>query len=76
MAVHVATYIEGSDEGTVIARRNIIRYMVLVQAMVLSKFSLPVKKRYPNLESIKAAGRINYMNDKLSQSNSYCCIIA
>uniref|UniRef100_A0A914W9B5 Bestrophin homolog n=1 Tax=Plectus sambesii TaxID=2011161 RepID=A0A914W9B5_9BILA len=59
MALHIASYIEGDDEETVTIRRNIIRYMVLVQAMVLSKLSHPVRRRFPNMEALKTAGLIN-----------------
>uniref|UniRef100_A0A914X757 Bestrophin homolog n=1 Tax=Plectus sambesii TaxID=2011161 RepID=A0A914X757_9BILA len=58
-AVHIACYIEGDDEETVTLRRNIIRYMVVVQTMVLSKVSASVRKRFPNLEAFKTAGLIN-----------------
>lgn len=56
VALHLAAYVEGDDEETVTLRRNIIRYMVVVQAMVLSKISAPVRKRYPNMEAFKTAG--------------------
>uniref|UniRef100_A0A914WQ31 Bestrophin homolog n=1 Tax=Plectus sambesii TaxID=2011161 RepID=A0A914WQ31_9BILA len=59
VATLVASYIEGSDEETITVKRNIIRYMVLTQAMMYLKISFGVRKCYPNLEALRNAGLIN-----------------
>lgn len=38
-------------------RRNIIRYVCLTQVMVLRDISMRVRKRFPNLEAVKDAGK-------------------
>ena len=58
VAVNVATLIRGTDEHTRILRRTLIRYMVLTQTLVLRDISLQVRKRFPTLETLIAAGEI------------------
>ncbi|CAI5449276.1 unnamed protein product [Caenorhabditis angaria] len=55
-ALTVANYIRGTDERTRMIRRNVIRYMVLTQVLVFRDISLQVRRRFPTLESIVAAG--------------------
>lgn len=55
-AISFATHIHGHDETTQILRRNLIRYMVLTQSLVLRDISLQVRKRFPTLDTLVAAG--------------------
>jgi len=57
-AVNFANFIRGDDEETCILRRTLIRYMVLNQALVLRDISMQVRKRYPTLETLVAAGLV------------------
>ncbi|CAI4221852.1 unnamed protein product [Auanema sp. JU1783] len=49
-------YIRGRDEETRIQRRNLVRYMVLTQALVLRDISMQVRKRFPTMDTVAAAG--------------------
>ncbi|KAJ1357737.1 Bestrophin 22 [Parelaphostrongylus tenuis] len=51
-----ASYIRGGGESTRILRRNLVRYMVLCQALVLRDISMQVRKRFPTLETLAASG--------------------
>ncbi|CAB3409677.1 unnamed protein product [Caenorhabditis bovis] len=55
-AICVANYIRGNDDRSRMLRRNIIRYMALTQVLVFRDISLQVRRRFPTLESIVAAG--------------------
>uniref|UniRef100_A0A915CQF4 Bestrophin homolog n=1 Tax=Ditylenchus dipsaci TaxID=166011 RepID=A0A915CQF4_9BILA len=57
-AVCFATFIRGSDTETRILRRTLVRYMVLTQALVLRDISMQVRKRFPTLDTLEAAGLI------------------
>uniref|UniRef100_A0A183CBP5 Bestrophin homolog n=1 Tax=Globodera pallida TaxID=36090 RepID=A0A183CBP5_GLOPA len=58
-AMNFANYIRGSDTETRITRRTLVRYMVLCQALVLRDISLQVRKRFPTLDTLVAAGLIS-----------------
>ncbi|CAD6197930.1 unnamed protein product [Caenorhabditis auriculariae] len=51
-----ASYIRGRDEPTRIIRRNLVRYMVLTQALVLRDISMQVRKRFPTMDTLAASG--------------------
>uniref|UniRef100_A0AC34FAJ3 Bestrophin homolog n=1 Tax=Panagrolaimus sp. ES5 TaxID=591445 RepID=A0AC34FAJ3_9BILA len=55
-ALLIATHIDGNDSKSVMLRRNIIRYMVLLQAMVFRNISVVVNKRFPTMEHLVEAG--------------------
>uniref|UniRef100_A0A914VYN3 Bestrophin homolog n=1 Tax=Plectus sambesii TaxID=2011161 RepID=A0A914VYN3_9BILA len=55
-ALYVSTYIQGSDDKVRIMRRQIIRFLVLTQAMVFRDISIRVRRRFPTLETVQAAG--------------------
>ncbi|VDK44381.1 unnamed protein product [Anisakis simplex] len=55
-ALTIATFVKGVDERSRMIRRNLIRYMVLIQAMVFRDVSTPVKKRFPTMQHIVTAG--------------------
>lgn len=57
MALVVANYIRGKDDRTIMFKRNIVRYMCLLQAMVYRAISPPVKRKYPTLQSLCNAGK-------------------
>uniref|UniRef100_A0A1I7UNA6 Bestrophin homolog n=1 Tax=Caenorhabditis tropicalis TaxID=1561998 RepID=A0A1I7UNA6_9PELO len=57
-AITVSNYIRGTDEQTRMIRRNVIRYMVLTQVLVFRDISLQVRRRFPTLDSIVAAGTV------------------
>uniref|UniRef100_A0A914R7B3 Bestrophin homolog n=1 Tax=Parascaris equorum TaxID=6256 RepID=A0A914R7B3_PAREQ len=58
-AICVATFVRGTDEDTCILRRNIVRYIVLTQALVLRDISLQVRKRFPTPSTLVAAGTMS-----------------
>ncbi|CAO4376020.1 unnamed protein product [Caenorhabditis nigoni] len=55
-ALLIATYIRGSDEKSRILRRTTLRYMVLTQVIIFRDISMRVRKRFPTLETVVAAG--------------------
>lgn len=55
-ALLIATYVRGSDEIARRTRRNILRYLVLTQAMVYRDISSSVKKRFPTMNHLVTAG--------------------
>ncbi|KJH52708.1 Bestrophin [Dictyocaulus viviparus] len=50
-----ASYIRGSNESTKILRRNLVRYLVLCQALVLRDISMQVRKRFPTMDTLAAS---------------------
>ncbi|VDM37161.1 unnamed protein product [Toxocara canis] len=52
----VSTYVDGFDEKSRIQRRNIIRYCCLAQVLVLRDMSMRVRRRFPTLDTVVAAG--------------------
>lgn len=52
----IATYVRGSDEMARRLRRNMLRYLVLTQAMVYRDISSSVKKRFPTMNHLVTAG--------------------
>ncbi|CAK5053685.1 unnamed protein product [Meloidogyne enterolobii] len=55
-AILLATIVRGTSEEARNIRRNIIRYLVLVQAMVYRDISACVKKRFPTMDHLVTAG--------------------
>ncbi|KAL7080633.1 hypothetical protein ACQ4LE_000894, partial [Meloidogyne hapla] len=55
-AILLATIVRGRTEEARNIRRNIIRYLVLVQAMVFRDISACVKKRFPTMDHLVTAG--------------------
>jgi predicted membrane chloride channel (bestrophin family) len=55
-AIAFSTFIRGNDDSTRALRRTLVRYMVLNQALVLRDISMQVRKRFPALETLEAAG--------------------
>uniref|UniRef100_A0A914UNU4 Bestrophin homolog n=1 Tax=Plectus sambesii TaxID=2011161 RepID=A0A914UNU4_9BILA len=58
IALYVAAYLHGTDEWSKMARRSIVRHMVLLEAMTLRDISPVVRRRFPTEESLQAAGLI------------------
>lgn len=52
----VSAYVRGTDHETRITRRNLIRYLCLTQVLVLRDISVPVRKRFPNIDSLVDSG--------------------
>uniref|UniRef100_A0A914XZA8 Bestrophin homolog n=1 Tax=Panagrolaimus superbus TaxID=310955 RepID=A0A914XZA8_9BILA len=67
-AMAFAALIHGDDEKTKLLRRTLIRYMVLNQALVLRDISMQVRKRFPTLETLIAAGLLTSTECKLIES--------
>uniref|UniRef100_A0AC34RNM6 Bestrophin homolog n=1 Tax=Panagrolaimus sp. JU765 TaxID=591449 RepID=A0AC34RNM6_9BILA len=56
-AFFVTNYIHANDEEEfIVIKRNILRYLCLTQVMVLRDISVPVRKRFPNMQSVMDAG--------------------
>ncbi|CAP32290.1 Protein CBG13503 [Caenorhabditis briggsae] len=55
-ALLIATYIRGNDEKSRILRRTTLRYMVLTQVIIFRDISMRVRRRFPTLETVVAAG--------------------
>ncbi|RCN53381.1 bestrophin-1 domain protein [Ancylostoma caninum] len=55
-ALVIATYLRGNDEKSRMMRRNVLRYMVLTQVLILRDISMQVRVRLPSLDTIVAAG--------------------
>uniref|UniRef100_A0A914VY79 Bestrophin homolog n=1 Tax=Plectus sambesii TaxID=2011161 RepID=A0A914VY79_9BILA len=64
-ALYIAAYIEGTDDTTRMIRRNIVRFMVLVQAMVFRDISVPIRRRFPTMETLQAAGFMSEVERKI-----------
>uniref|UniRef100_A0A915Q6P6 Bestrophin homolog n=1 Tax=Setaria digitata TaxID=48799 RepID=A0A915Q6P6_9BILA len=56
IALMTAAYVRGDDERARKMRRNIVRYCVLSQVLVFRDISMKVRKRFPTLDSVVAAG--------------------
>ncbi|KHN82850.1 Uncharacterized protein Tcan_11659 [Toxocara canis] len=54
--LYVRAYVRGTDEKTRMQRRNIVRYCVLSQALIFRDISMRVRKRFPSIETLVAAG--------------------
>ncbi|CAI2349928.1 unnamed protein product [Caenorhabditis sp. 36 PRJEB53466] len=55
-ALMIATYVRGNDEKSRMLRRTALRYMVLTQVIIFRDISMRVRRRFPNLETVVAAG--------------------
>ncbi|CAJ0931320.1 unnamed protein product, partial [Mesorhabditis belari] len=55
-ALVMSTYLRGSDQPSRMLRRNVVKYMVLTQVLVFRDISMQVRKRFPTLETVVAAG--------------------
>ncbi|VDK39689.1 unnamed protein product [Gongylonema pulchrum] len=56
VALMTAAYVRGEDERMRKMRRNIVRFCVLAQALVFRDISMKVRKRFPTLDAVVAAG--------------------
>uniref|UniRef100_A0A914WM93 Bestrophin homolog n=1 Tax=Plectus sambesii TaxID=2011161 RepID=A0A914WM93_9BILA len=63
-SLYVSAYIEGTDKKGRMIRRNIVRYLVLVQALIFRDISVTVRKRFPTLDSLEAAGLMSVEEKK------------
>ncbi|GMT25069.1 hypothetical protein PFISCL1PPCAC_16366, partial [Pristionchus fissidentatus] len=54
-----SSYIRGRSERARIMRRGVARHMCLLQILVFRTICVPVRKRFPTLDSLVAAGYIN-----------------
>ncbi|CAJ0585783.1 unnamed protein product, partial [Mesorhabditis spiculigera] len=52
----ISCLIRGADERARVVRRNIMRYLVLTQALVFRDISASVKKRFPTMQHLVTAG--------------------
>lgn len=56
--MRIASTVDGNEDSTQVVRRNLIRYACLSQVLVLRDVSVPVRKRFPTIESIVDAGKL------------------
>lgn len=66
----VTTIIRGNDPETMIARRNIMRYLCLIQMLILRDISVKVRKHFPSMDSVMKAGNNEYSN--IIWKSQYC----
>ncbi|KHN86400.1 Uncharacterized protein Tcan_13617 [Toxocara canis] len=72
LALIVTNYVRGKDERSIMFKRNIIRHMTLVQAMVYRSISPPVMRKYPTLESLVQAGYLEeHEAERFTENNFY-----
>uniref|UniRef100_A0A158R640 Bestrophin homolog n=1 Tax=Syphacia muris TaxID=451379 RepID=A0A158R640_9BILA len=57
-ALFVSSYLSGEDEDGRLMRRAIVRYLCLSQVMVYRDISISIRKRFPTMKSLIAAGYI------------------
>ncbi|KAF7629187.1 Bestrophin-like protein [Meloidogyne graminicola] len=55
-AFYINTYIRGDEKEIINQRKTILRYLCLTQVLVLRDISVPVRKRFPNIDSIVDSG--------------------
>ncbi|KAI6176310.1 Bestrophin/UPF0187 family-containing protein [Aphelenchoides bicaudatus] len=72
-ALFVSIYLPGRDEKTTNCRRNIMRYLCLAQVLVLRDVSVPVKKRFPTLNTVVEHDYLNLEEKEILESvnNNY-----
>uniref|UniRef100_A0A914WA62 Bestrophin homolog n=1 Tax=Plectus sambesii TaxID=2011161 RepID=A0A914WA62_9BILA len=68
-SLYIAVYLEGTDDKARMIRRNIVRYMVLVQAMVFRDISVPIRRRFPTLETLQVLDT-NAMGNDAGQTSA------
>ncbi|VDM48556.1 unnamed protein product [Toxocara canis] len=68
-ALYIANYIRGNDDETRILRRTLVRYLCLMQVLVFRDISVPVRKRFPTLDSIMKAGFLLQEEKEKLESN-------
>ncbi|CAP20517.2 Protein CBG23750 [Caenorhabditis briggsae] len=56
IALFTSMYLSGNDERGRILRRSIVRFCVMSQTMVFRDIHIGVRKRFPSLETMVAAG--------------------
>ncbi|VDM48427.1 unnamed protein product [Toxocara canis] len=75
LALVVTNYVRGKDDRTIMFKRNIVRYMCLLQAMVYRAISPPVRRKYPTLESLCEAGYLEPNEiEMFSEDNFYLSV--
>ncbi|KAH7715980.1 Bestrophin family protein [Aphelenchoides avenae] len=71
-AFFINTYIKGDDNETRLLRKTIMRYLCLTQVLVLRDVSLRVRKRFPSMDAIEAAGYLtSEEKDKLLKLSDF-----
>ncbi|KAH7716400.1 Protein BEST-22 d [Aphelenchoides avenae] len=71
-AFFINTYIKGTDYETRLLRKTIMRYLCLTQVLVLRDVSLRVRKRFPSMDAIEAAGYLtSEEKDKLLKFSDF-----
>uniref|UniRef100_A0A0N5ABM0 Bestrophin homolog n=1 Tax=Syphacia muris TaxID=451379 RepID=A0A0N5ABM0_9BILA len=58
-SLYVSSYIQGTSLRARMMKRNVARYMILMQTLVYRDISIKVRRRFPTPESLVAAGFIN-----------------
>jgi hypothetical protein len=70
MAMFVTTLVTGNDERGRLMRRTIMRYLNLTFVMTMSSISPPVKKRFPQLDHMREAGK--FESFRISYRHAFC----
>lgn len=67
----VSNYIVGSEEETILARKDILRYVCAAQVLLLRDISHKVRKRFPTMESLVQSGKKVLMIQHTNLTSKY-----
>ncbi|KAL3105380.1 hypothetical protein niasHT_026113 [Heterodera trifolii] len=68
VAQSVTAVVRGNDPETAVARRNIMRYLCLVQVLVLRDISIRVRKQFADMQSLIEAGLLHPHEQQLMET--------
>ncbi|CAK9298446.1 unnamed protein product [Gordionus sp. m RMFG-2023] len=66
--IMVNSLIQGKDEKTRLIRRTLMRYLNLTSVLIFRSISAPVKRRFPDMESVVEAGFMTYKELKIFEN--------
>ncbi|KAI1720291.1 bestrophin, RFP-TM, chloride channel domain-containing protein [Ditylenchus destructor] len=75
--LYIVTYIPGNDDKSRIYRRNIVRYLLFFQVLVLRDISTAIRNRFPTLDTMVPSGYLteeeleDYLNTPTTYKNYY-----
>ncbi|XP_065319250.1 bestrophin homolog 24-like isoform X2 [Gordionus sp. m RMFG-2023] len=66
--IMVNSLIQGKDEKSRLIRRTLMRYLNLTSVLIFRSISAPVKRRFPDMESVVEAGFMTYKELKIFEN--------